>query len=87
MIREPERTCVGCRRVRPRAALVRLVRDAEGRVRVDAGGAAPGRGAWVCPDDGCVERAALRGRLSHAFRQACEAGIDLAMAVRTARRR
>lgn len=59
------RTCVGCRRVRPKAELIRLVRRPDGSVGPDAG--APGRGAYVCRDEGeCLARA--RKRLARALR-------------------
>ena len=83
----PCRTCLGCRRARPKALLIRLVRLQSGAVVVDARARAAGRGAYVCPDAACVERALSRGRLAHAFRQASEASPDLAMAVRAAGRR
>jgi predicted RNA-binding protein YlxR (DUF448 family) len=75
--REPGRTCLGCRRVLPRRALVRLVRGEDGVVVADPRGAAPGRGAWVCPAQACLERALQRGRLSHAFRKPCDVGKDV----------
>src|SRR2546428_6662783 len=40
----PIRTCVGCRRVRPKSLLIGLVRGPSGIVSVERGGAAPGRG-------------------------------------------
>jgi predicted RNA-binding protein YlxR (DUF448 family) len=72
----PLRTCVGCRRVRPKAELVRLVRTSAGVAVPDAQGR--GRGAYVCPDSACVKRAAKPGRLQQAFRKVCVAGPDLA---------
>jgi len=69
--------------VRPKPALVRLVRRRDGVVVVDARGAASGRGAYVCPDDACLARALGRARLGHAFGKPCEAGEELATAVRT----
>jgi predicted RNA-binding protein YlxR (DUF448 family) len=65
----PIRTCLGCRTPRPKRELVRLVRRADGRVVVDPSG--PGRGAYVCAEPGCVEKALNAGRLRHAFRAAC----------------
>jgi predicted RNA-binding protein YlxR (DUF448 family) len=53
---EPQRTCVACRRVRPKAELVRLVIRGE-RVVQDGSGAMAGRGAYVCPEPACVRRA------------------------------
>jgi uncharacterized protein len=46
--------------------MLRLVRTTDGRVRVD--GAAPGRGAYMCRDADCQERALKPARLAHAFR-------------------
>jgi len=80
----PSRTCLGCRRARPQAALVRLVRLPTGTVVVDAGTRAAGRGAYVCPDTPCLERGLSRGRLGHAFRKPSEASPNLAAAVRAA---
>ena len=72
MTAAPQRTCIGCRKVRPKAALVRLVRGADGRVHVDEGGRAEGRGAYVCPEPGCLGKALYAGRLGHAFKRPCE---------------
>lgn len=52
-----ERTCIGCRKVKPPGALVRLALAPEGVV-ADRDRRLPGRGAWVCPDPLCVKRAA-----------------------------
>ena len=71
----PWRTCIGCRKVKAQADLVRLVRGSDGRVEVDGHG--PGRGAYVCPNDECVGRALKGGRLAQAFRKPCEPGESL----------
>jgi len=84
---EPCRTCLGCREARPKGRLVRLVRLRSGTVVVDASARAAGRGAYVCPDAQCVERALIRGRLAHAFRTPCVASPGLATAVAAAGRR
>jgi predicted RNA-binding protein YlxR (DUF448 family) len=47
------------------------VRGEEGVVAVDVGGAGAGRGAYVCAEPECAERALKAGRLAHAFRAAC----------------
>ena len=80
----PSRTCLGCRRARPKAALVRLARTASGTVVVDRGPRATGRGAYVCPEPECLERGLSRGRLGHAFRKPSEASPDLVAEVRAA---
>jgi predicted RNA-binding protein YlxR (DUF448 family) len=60
--------------------LVRLIRTSNGTVVVDTG-ARIGRGAYLCPDPGCLERGLSRGRLGHAFRKPSEAAPNLAAAV------
>lgn len=64
----PERTCVGCRGRASKAALLRLVRGPGGTVEVDERAVAPGRGAYVHRDLGCVEAALRRGGLARALR-------------------
>ena len=56
----PQRTCVGCRRVAPSEALVRLT-VREGRVTL-AEPRPVGRGAWLCPQRRALDRA-LRARV------------------------
>jgi len=63
--------------VRPKQALVRLVRGRDGVVIADPRRAAEGRGAYVCPDDRCLARALHRAPLTHAFRKPCEASEEL----------
>ena len=71
----PWRTCIGCRKVKAQADLVRLVRGQNGRVEVNGSGR--GRGAYVCASEECVGRALKGGRLAQAFRKPCEAGESL----------
>ena len=63
----PLRQCVGCREMKPKRELVRVVRSPEGAVSLDFSGKAPGRGAYVCPDPACLRRAQKSGALSRAF--------------------
>jgi uncharacterized protein len=65
--REPERTCVGCRRRDARSGLLRVVRTSDLVARFDPGGAAAGRGAYVHPDVACVEVALGRGSVARAL--------------------
>jgi uncharacterized protein len=45
-----------------------VARDADGTVSVDPLASAPGRGAYVCIDEVCVERAWKSGSLARALR-------------------
>ncbi|MGH7322517.1 MAG: YlxR family protein [Candidatus Rokuibacteriota bacterium] len=64
----PQRTCVGCRQVRPQRILLRLVRLADGFVEPDPGGRGGGRGAYLCRGESCLTEAFRRGRWNQAFR-------------------
>ncbi len=63
----PMRQCVGCREMKPKKALIRVVRSPEGAISLDFRGKAPGRGAYLCPDSACLKRAIKSKALSRAF--------------------
>lgn len=62
----PQRTCVGCREIKEKRGLTRVVRGPEG-VAIDPSGKAAGRGAYVHDQRSCWDRA-LKGSLSKALR-------------------
>ncbi|WP_321171063.1 YlxR family protein [Schaalia meyeri] len=68
--RGPQRTCIGCGAKAQRSDMLRIVRSPDGSTRVDRAAALPGRGAWIHPDAGCVQRARVRRALARAFRTA-----------------
>ena len=53
----PMRQCLGCREMKPKKELIRVVRTPEGEISLDFKGKIPGRGAYVCPSEICLERA------------------------------
>lgn len=63
----PMRQCVGCREMRPKRELVRVVRSPEGEISVDLRGKKSGRGAYVCRDGGCLKKAIKSRALGRAF--------------------
>ena len=71
----PMRMCVGCREMKPKKELVRVVRNAEGAVSIDLIGKAPGRGAYLCKSAMCLERAVKSRALDRAFEQKVDAGL------------
>ena len=66
----PMRQCVGCREMKPKKELVRVVKSPEGVVSMDLKGKAPGRGAYVCREEGCLRKAIKTGALGRAFETA-----------------
>lgn len=61
------RQCVGCREMKPKKELIRVVRSPEGVVSLDFKGKLPGRGAYVCPQSGCLAKARKTKALERAF--------------------
>ena len=53
----PQRTCIGCGETHNKKEMVRIVRSPEGEVSLDRSGKKPGRGAYVCPNPACIEKA------------------------------
>ena len=59
----PMRMCVGCREMKPKRKLIRVVRSPEGEVSMDPVGKKPGRGAYVCRSAACLQRAIKQRQL------------------------
>jgi predicted RNA-binding protein YlxR (DUF448 family) len=59
----PMRMCTGCMEMKPKKELVRVVRSKEGDVSLDLTGKKPGRGAYVCRNIQCLEKAVKTKRL------------------------
>ena len=59
----PLRMCTGCMEMKPKKELIRVVRDKDGAVSIDLHGKKPGRGAYICKDVQCLEKAIKAKRL------------------------
>ena len=63
----PMRQCLGCREMKPKRELIRVVRSPEGEISLDFRGKASGRGAYVCPKPECLKKAIKTRVLERAF--------------------
>lgn len=63
----PMRQCLGCREMKPKKELIRVVRSPEGEISLDFRGKANGRGAYVCPNPACLKKAVKARALERAF--------------------
>lgn len=63
----PMRQCTGCREMRPKRELIRVVKSPEGDIALDFKGKMPGRGAYVCPEAACLAKAKKSRALERAF--------------------
>ncbi|MDY7041180.1 MAG: YlxR family protein [Chloroflexota bacterium] len=64
----PLRTCVGCRQVRPKREMVRIVRTLAEGIEIDERGKKSGRGAYLCRRQACWNKGMERGRIEHALK-------------------
>ena len=64
----PMRSCIGCRTEKEKKELIRIVHTPDGEYHVDPGGKAAGRGAYVCRNSACLEKAFRTESLSRSFR-------------------
>ena len=63
----PMRQCLGCREMKPKKELIRVVRSPEGLISLDFKGKAPGRGAYLCRSGECLKKAVKSKALERAF--------------------
>ena len=59
----PMRMCVGCREMKEKRELIRVVRSPEGVLSLDPTGKKSGRGAYVCRRGECLRRAIKQRQL------------------------
>ncbi|MBE6062195.1 MAG: YlxR family protein [Clostridium butyricum] len=60
----PLRMCTGCMEMKPKKELIRIVKTPEGEICIDLTGKKSGRGAYVCRNIECFEKAYKAKRLS-----------------------
>ncbi|MGL5822409.1 MAG: RNase P modulator RnpM [Sarcina sp.] len=60
----PMRMCNGCLEMKPKKELIRVVKDKENNISVDLTGKMAGRGAYICKDIECLQKAFKAKRLN-----------------------
>ena len=63
----PLRQCIGCREMKPKKELIRVVRSPDGEISLDFKGKASGRGAYLCPEPACLKKAVRAKALERAL--------------------
>jgi predicted RNA-binding protein YlxR (DUF448 family) len=64
----PERTCIGCGQKKEKPDLIRIVHSQDDTFSIDPTGRKNGRGAYICNDLACFEKAIKRKALDRAFK-------------------
>lgn len=63
----PLRTCIGCGNQKPKKEFIRIVKNKEGKIQIDKTGKLDGRGAYLCNNTECFEKAIKSKRLEKSF--------------------
>ena len=63
----PQRSCVVCKTQKNKNELLRIVKNKENEIKIDTTGKEPGRGAYICYSEECLEKAIKSGRLEKAL--------------------
>ena len=66
----PMRKCVGCQEMKPKRELIRVIRTSEDEILIDATGKKNGRGAYICPNRECLEKAVKSKGLERSLKMA-----------------
>ena len=61
------RMCLGCQEMKPKKELIRIVKNKENEISVDFTGKKPGRGAYICRNVSCFDKARKGKRIEKAF--------------------
>lgn len=69
----PLRQCIGCREMKSKKEMIRVIRTSEGEIQLDATGKKNGRGAYICASKSCLEQAIK----SHGLERSLKATIPM----------
>lgn len=71
----PQRQCIGCGQMKDKKELIRILKTQEGSIVIDATGKKNGRGAYICPDEECLQKAFKTKGLERSFKMAIDQSI------------
>ena len=66
----PMRQCTGCREMRSKRDMIRVIKTAENEICIDATGLKYGRGAYICPNMDCLKQAMKNRGLERSLKTA-----------------
>ena len=75
----PMRMCTGCREMKPKTELVRVVKTTDGVVKLDVTGKQNGRGAYICKNTQCLNKAIKTNALAKAFETSVSSEVYTAL--------
>lgn len=67
MKKMPQRTCMGCNIKKDKSEFIRIVKNKAGEINIDKTGKMQGRGAYLCDNIECLEKAIKTRRIDRVF--------------------
>ena len=64
----PMRQCIGCGEMKAKKEMIRVIKTTEGAIMLDATGRKNGRGAYICPNSECLQKAVKSKGLERSFK-------------------
>lgn len=71
----PQRQCIGCSQMKSKKELIRILKTQDNEIIIDTTGKKNGRGAYICPDAGCLNKARKAKGLERAFKMAIDQSV------------
>ena len=75
----PMRMCLGCGEMIPKLTLIRIVKTPEGEIKIDPRGKMNGRGAYICKNPKCLNKARKSRRIETALEISISEDVYLKM--------
>lgn len=64
----PLRQCIGCGEMKSKKEMIRILKTAEGEICLDVTGKKNGRGAYICTQRECLQKARKNKGLERSFK-------------------
>ncbi len=71
----PMRMCIGCGEMHEKRSLIRVIKTPEGEILLDSTGKKSGRGAYLCKNMECLEKARKGHKIERAL--SCSAEVSV----------
>ena len=68
----PQRTCIGCNEKKDKKEFIRIVKDNQNNISIDRTGKANGRGAYICDNIDCLEKAIKNKKIEKSFKMSID---------------
>ena len=71
----PQRTCIGCNIKKDKKDFIRIVKDNQNNISIDRTGKANDRGAYLCDNIDCLEKAIKNKRIEKSFKMQIDESV------------